>query len=162
MRLLWSWWYLTHQVLSVKIRCRDKLTLTLYVTQDTERSFFLFFFIRHTDWLKWKDRTFYTCIICTKFYIQIHPPFSMQSKWYFWKSWISHYNIFTRKWIYTYLCGTCEGIYTSNDKETCYQDKEGVLLTGIILLTVFHVDFNVKPENFLFQIKVRRKSAKNC
>ena len=74
MRLPWSWWYLTHQVLSVKIRCRDKLTLTLYVTQDTERSFFLFFFKRHTDWLKLLDRTFYTCIFVQNYIFKYPPP----------------------------------------------------------------------------------------
>ena len=47
---------------------------------------------------------------------------------------------------------------TSNRNWMEFQYVES--LTGIILLNVFSVDFNVKPENFLFQIKVIRKSAK--
>ena len=68
------WWDLLHQVLSVKIRCRDKLTLTLNVTQDTARSFFLLFFKRHTDWLKLLDRTFYTCIFVQNYIFKYTPP----------------------------------------------------------------------------------------
>ena len=68
------WWDLLHQVLSVKMRCRDKLTLTLNVTQDTARSFFLFFFKRHTDWLKLLDRTFYTCIFVQNYIFKYTPP----------------------------------------------------------------------------------------
>ena len=68
------WWDLLHQVLSVEIRCRDKLTLTLNVTQDTARSFFLFFFKRHTDWLKLLDRTFYTCIFVQNYIFKYPPP----------------------------------------------------------------------------------------
>ena len=70
------WWDLLHQVLSVKIRCRDKLTLTLNVTQDTARSFFLLFFKRHTDWLKLLDRTFYTCIFVQNYIFKYTPPLS--------------------------------------------------------------------------------------
>ena len=141
-------------MVSVNIGCRDNLSVTSYIIKDTVRYFFMFFFLRYTKWLILPGKFILNNNIFSAYKVQTPPPppFSIQ-KYYFSENFkISPLIPFIEWWFYTYLVGTCVGIFISNDNEKQSRDKEWVPLVGIIILNIFPIDFHVKTKNFLFSV----------